>query len=188
MEQNKENIGLDYYRIKTEWTAEKENGFLQKTKTEELVLATSYSEAESVAYSIIDTQDRRKFGSVNVEIVKTKINDVLLNEILTQESETTAGLICSYFQESEDSGVGLYAVKIMNFYVDEKSGKTKRSSETLYTPALGNADATSRIEAYFGKDMITDYVIRDVKFDKAEAIYLPKDIFQSKIKKADLNS
>lgn len=36
--------------------------------------------------------------------------------------------------------------------------------------------------------MITDYVIRDVKFDKAEAIYLPKDIFQSKIKKADLNS
>lgn len=188
MEQNKEDISLDYYRIKTEWTAEKDNGFLQKTKTEELVLATSYSEAEQVAYLIIDTQNRRRFGSVNVEIVKTKINDVLLNEILAQENETTAGLICSYFQESDESGVGLYAVKIMNFSIDEKSGKTKRSSETLYTPALGNADATSRIEEHFGKDMVTDYVIRDVKFDKAEAIYLPKDIFQSKIKKADLRS
>lgn len=188
MEQNKDNLGLDYYRIKTEWTSEKDNGFLQKTKTEELVLATSYSEAEQVAYSIIDVQDRKKFGSVNVEIVKTKINDVLLNEILAQENETTAGLICSYFQESDESGVGLYAVKIMNFYIDEKSGKTKRSSETLYTPALGNADATSRIEEYLRKVTMTDHVIRDVKFDKAEAIYLPKDIFQSKIKKADLNS
>ena len=79
-------------------------------------------------------------------------------------------------------------MKIMNFYIDEKSGKTKRSSETLYTPALGNADATSRIEEYLRKVTMTDHVIRDVKFDKAEAIYLPKDIFQSKIKKADLNS
>ena len=187
MEQIKENAHLDYYRIKTEWVSEGENGILQKTKTEELVLATSYTEAEMVAHSIVETQERQKFGSVNIEIIKTKINDVLINDILAQETEMTAGLICNYFQESEESGVGLYAVKINNFYIDEKSGKTKRTSETLYTPALGNADTTNRIAEHL-KNTMTDYVIRDVKFDKAEAIYLPKDIFQSKIKKADLES
>lgn len=185
MEQNKENMGLDYYRIKTEWVSEADNGELQKTKTEELVFATSYTEAETVAHSIADVQSRGKFGSVNIEIIKTKINDVLINDILAQEEGTTAGLICSYFQESDESGVGLYAVKIVNFYIDEKSGKNKRTSETLYTPALGNSDATNRINDYL-KGSMTDYVVRDVKFDKAEAIYLPKDIFQSKIKKADL--
>lgn len=188
MEQNQGNSVLDYYRIKTEWTAEGENGVLQKTKTEELVFATSYTEAEAVAYSIIDVQDRRKFGSVNIEIIKTKINDVLLNNILAQEKETTAGLICNYFQESEESGVGLYSVKVMYFNTDEKTGKTKRTSETLYTPALGNADATNRITEHLGHDLGVDYVVRDVKFDKAEAIYLPKDIFQSKIRQADLSA
>ena len=38
MEQNQ--TGLSYFRIKTEYTKEQENGTLQKTKIEELVLAT----------------------------------------------------------------------------------------------------------------------------------------------------
>ena len=137
MEQNKENMGLDYYRIKTEWVSEADNGELQKTKTEELVLATSYTEAETVAHSIADVQSRGKFGSVNIEIIKTKINDVLINDILAQEEGTTAGLICSYFQESDESGVGLYAVKIVNFYIDEKSGKNVGSAVGAMPPYGG---------------------------------------------------
>ena len=48
------NGSLDFYRIKTEWTRERENGELAKVKTEELVMVISYTEAEKVAYSIVE--------------------------------------------------------------------------------------------------------------------------------------
>ena len=104
------NGSLDFYRIKTEWTRERENGELAKVKTEELVMATSYTEAEKVAYAIVEDQQRAKYGSVNIEIIKTKINDVLFNDILVQDNQTVCGLICNFFEESEESGVGLYNV------------------------------------------------------------------------------
>ena len=50
----------NYYRIKTEWTKEDADGQLQKTKTEELVYATSYSEAEATAYALIESENRER--------------------------------------------------------------------------------------------------------------------------------
>ena len=54
---------FNYYRIKTDWLAEQEDGKLQKTKTEELVFASSYTEAEKVAYALAEKYERAKFGS-----------------------------------------------------------------------------------------------------------------------------
>ena len=178
--ENKQN-GLRYFRIKTEWMAEGENGALGKTKTEELVLATSYTEAEAVAYAIAENQNRTRFGSINIEIVKTKISDVICNEILESGETLMQGLVEQYFEEGEDSGVGLYAVKIIEFILDEVTGVTKRTTETLYVPALSNADTTSRINKLLSKTL-SEYVIRDVKFDKAAAIYWPVEVYQSKLR------
>lgn len=179
------NGGLDFYRIKTEWTRERENGELAKVKTEELVMATSYTEAEKVAYAIAEDQQRTRYGSMNIEIIKTKISDVLFNDILAQDSEAVCGLICNYFEESEESGVGLYNIKAIFFTLDEKSGKTKRSTQTFFVPATSNTDATKRVEAELNRTM-SDYVIRDTKFDKAEAIYWPADVHQNKVNASDL--
>lgn len=179
MEPKEQNKGLDYFRIKTEWVSERENGMLEKIKTEELVLASSYTEAEAVAYSIAEHQSRTQFGSMAIEILKTKISDVLYNPILVSGCTLTQGLVETYFEESEDSGVGLYAVKILIFTVDERTGKTKRTADTIYIPANSNADATIRVAEYMSQGM-SDYVIRDVKFDKAAAIYWPTDTYQSK--------
>lgn len=186
MEENiqKPNAGLNYYRIKTEWVAEGDKGALEKTKTEELVLATSYSEAETVAYAIAEDQNRGKFGSFSIEIVKTKIEDVLFNEILSQDDKPLNSLICNFFEEGEESGVGLYAVKVIFFNLDEKSGKTKRVTQTYFVPATSNSDATRRIDSFL-KGTLSDYVIRDTKFDKAAAIYWPADVHQSKVNAAD---
>ena len=170
--ENKQN-GLRYFRIKTEWMAEGENGALGKTKTEELVLATSYTEAEAAAYAIAENQNRTRFGS--------KISDVICNEILESGETLMQGLVEQYFEEGEDSGVGLYAVKIIEFILDEVTGVTKRTTETLYVPALSNADATSRINKLLSKTL-SEYVIRDVKFDKAAAIYWPVEVYQSKLR------
>lgn len=176
--------GLSFFRIKTEWTKEGETGDLAKVKTEELVMATSYTEAEQVAYTIAEDQQRERYGSINIEIIKTKINDVVFNDILVQEDTTTRGLICNYFEESEDSGFGLYMVKVVFIMIDEKTGKTKRTPQTIFVPATSNADATKRVEKAM-RSTGCEFVIRDTRFDKAEAIYWPVSIHELKAKAFD---
>ena len=97
--------GFDFYRIKTDWTSEKEDGNLSKIKTEELVYASSYTEAERVAYAIAENQNRTQFSGINIEIVKTKINELVYNDVLAQDDVLILGLVCNFFQESEDTGV-----------------------------------------------------------------------------------
>ena len=186
MEQTTKNEGLDFYRIKTEWVRELESGELGKVKSEELVMTASYTDAEKVAYTIAEDQSRTQFGSMNIEIIKTKINDVLFNDILAQDDKTLCGLVCNYFKEPEDSGVGLYQVKMVIFGQDEKTGKTKRTAQTVFVPAMSNADATKRIEEDM-KHVMSDFVIRDTRFDKAEAIYWPIATHKSKTQTFDLN-
>lgn len=177
---------FDFYRLKSEFVKEDEKGVLSKTKSEELIMATSYTEAEKVAYEIAEDQERTRFGSLGIEIIKTKINDVLFNDVLCQDDNVVCEMICNFFEESEDSGVGLYSVKVLFLTVDEKTGKTKKSNQTFFVPATSNSDATTRIKDYL-KQSFSDYVIRDTKFDKAEAIYWPKDFHQQKVKDFDLN-
>lgn len=159
----------NFYRIKMEWTREGMEGELQKAKTEDLALVTSYSEAEKIAYSLIEDENRTKFGSVNYEIIKTKISELLYNETLEHDNILVGGLVCNYFTEPEDSCVGLYSVKVVTSYIDEKTNKVKKQTDTIFTPAESNSDAAKRISEFFAKTM-QDFVIRDIKFDKAESI------------------
>ena len=176
---------LNYFRIKTECTVELPDGALAKKKIEELVLATNYSEAEALVHAIIASLNRTQFGSVNYEIVKTKIGDVNFNDVLTQD-ETIQGFVCNCFAEDESTGVGLYNVKVDFFTIDEKSAKERKTTENFYVPALSNADATNRVQRYL-KTTMSEFVIRDAKFDKAEAIYWPIDVHKSKVEAFELN-
>lgn len=178
------NIG-NYYRIKTEWTSESENGNLNKTKTEELVFATSYSEVERIAYSLSEKENRTKFSVPSIEIIKTKINELLYNDILTDDPELLEGMIINYFAESDETGAGLYSVKITYIEIDEKSGKEKRSNETIYVPAKSNTQANSYVTAFLKQNDSRFFVVRDIKFDKAEAILWPKDMYQEKVRQFD---
>ncbi|MBO5970104.1 MAG: DUF4494 family protein [Clostridia bacterium] len=175
--------GFDFYRIKTEWTSEREGGALAKTKTEELVYASSYSEAEKVAYALAENQNRTQFGSISIEILKTKITELVYNNVLTQDTELTAGLVCNFFEEAVDTEVGLYCVKVMYMVVDEKTGKEKRSNENIYVPATSNIEAAQFVHAYLKKVGETrEFIIRDTKFDRAEAILWPTDVHQEKVR------
>lgn len=176
---------LSYFRIKTECTVELSDGTLAKKKIEELVLATNYTEAEALVHEIISSLNRTQFGSVKYEIFKTKIGDVQYNDVLTQE-ETIRDFVCNCFAEEESTGVGLYTVKVDFFTIDEKTAKEKKTTENYYVPALSNADATARIQHYL-KNTMSGFVIRDAKFDKAEAIYWPLDVHKSKVDAFGLN-
>ena len=176
--------GFNFFRIKMEWTSEKEDGALVKTKTEELVLASNYTEAEKVAYAIAEDQNRMKFSSsISMDIVKTKISELLYNDALVHDETLVEGLVHNYFEESDDTGVGLYAVKVMYIEVDEKTGREKYPVETIYTPAVSNIDAADFVKSYLKHNEIREFVIRDTKFDKAEAILWPVDIQETQANK-----
>lgn len=180
-----EEKDLSYFRIKTEMLAETPNGALERKKIEELILATSYTEAEVLVHAITQSLNRTQFGHVSYEIIKTKIADVLFNDILTQD-EPIQGFMVNCFAEDETSGVGLYSVKVVFITIDEKTAKEKQTTEVFYVPAESNADANRRINEHL-KNTMGDYVIRDAKFDKAEAIYWPLDVHKSKVRDFDLN-
>lgn len=169
--------GFDYFRIKMAWTAEQEDGSLAKVKTEDLVYASSYTEAEKIAYALIEDQQRDKNGDVVIEILKTKISEMLFNDNLQHDSGLIGGLVYNYLDPDADDNIGIYAVKVMLVTVDERTAKEKRTYETIYTPASSNTDAADRIRKHLS---MSDFVIRDIKFDKAESILWPTDVFQSK--------
>lgn len=172
---------LNFYRIKTSWVAEKADGNLTKVKTEELVHAVNYTDAEKVAYAIVQDQNRTKFGDIEIEILKTKIEDLAYDNVLLQDENLVEGLVYNYFAEPDDSGVGLYAVKVMFIEIDERSGKEKRTNSTIYIPAVSNANAVDSLHLYLKKcGEMREYVVRDVKYDKAEAILWSVDVHKAK--------
>jgi hypothetical protein len=170
--------GSDFYRIKTSWTRQMEDGSLSKVKTEELVCAGSYTEAEVVANALISKYERCKYSDeVSYEITKTKISTMLYNDNLVTDTELVQSLVHSFFEDSDETGVGMYAVKIMTITIDEKTAKERRSYETIYTPASSNNNAAEHVRKYLKG---VDYVVRDIKFDKAEGILWSTEIHQSK--------
>lgn len=88
------NTGFNYYRIKMMWKGELEDGSLEKIKTEDLVYASSYTEAEKMAYAIIEDQNREKHESIySLEIIKTKIGDMLCNDTLDHDTNLVGGMV-----------------------------------------------------------------------------------------------
>lgn len=167
----------NFYRLKTDWIKELADGSLSKVKTEELILAESYSEVEKMAYAIAEDQQRTQHGPISYEIVKTKISDILYNDVLVSEN-TIEGKVENYFEQSDDNGAGLYSVKVVTFILDEK-GNEKKQTDTYYVPAFSNNDAYQAICDYM-VGSTSDYVIRDIKFDKAEAIFWDEETHKSK--------
>lgn len=175
------NTGFNYYRIKMMWKGELEDGSLEKIKTEDLVYASSYTEAEKMAYAIIEDQNREKHEPIySLEIIKTKIGDMLCNDTLDHDDRLIGGMVYNFFPTIEN-GEGFYGVKVLIITVDEKTAKEKKTYETIYTPAQNNTEAAQRVLKYLGG---ADAIVRDVKFDKAESILWPTDIFKSKSESA----
>lgn len=174
---------FSYYRVKTDWTKEMPDGSLQKQKTEELVYASSYTEAEKVAYSLIEQYNREKLETISdIEITKTKIYDLIINTTLDHDKELVNGLVYNFFNEDNSNGTGMYAVKVVYIMTDEKSGKKKCQQGVVYTPATSPADAIDFVTEWLHDVETRDFVIRDAKFDKAEAILLPTDVLERKSK------
>lgn len=171
--------GYNYYRIKTAWTGEGDDGGMTKLKAEELAYVTSYTEAERIAHTLIAAYGRNRHSEPTFEIIKTKMEEVLHNNNLQTAELLVENLVECFFEEADDTGVGLYGVKVMFIQVDEKTAKEKRSHSTIYVPARSNADASALVSAYLkASPERGDFVIRNATFDAASAIFWPQDFYK----------
>lgn len=164
---------MQLFRSITTWLRENpETGAAEKTKTEDIIEAVNFTEAEKVAYTLAEKELRIKLGDVDIDLKRiNNISDIIYQPVLAHEKELVEGLTYNFFEGTDDTGEGLYAVKAMFTEITEK-GKEKRSNEILFVAASSNGDATKIAKLWLSKYDTRDFVVRDAKFDKASAILL----------------
>lgn len=169
-----------FFRIKTSYTDENAKGALVQVKNECLVMASTYTDAEKIAYSLLEGKDH--FGSTDYEIIKTKIAEMLYNSAFVYDTTLNNGLVTYYFEEDEQSEVGVYAVKV-RLTEDLENGKSKDTNEVIYTPAVSAVDAIEFVKAYL-KDVETrSFIVRDAKFDKSSSVMVTPNQHTSNLSK-----
>lgn len=172
------NSGFFYFRIKMQWKGVGEDGSIVKKKTEDLVYATSYTEAEKIAYALIESESREAYEPIfSLEITKVKMEDLIYNDTLESDTALVGGMVYSFFKYGAD-GEGFYNVYVITITIDERTAKEKMQRRVFFVPAQSNADATAKILKYLPD---ADVIVRDVKFDNAQSILLPQTIYQQKV-------
>lgn len=120
----------EFYRIKMTYQGEKEDGGLDTIKSEDLVMAVNYTDAEKIAFKLMEDKAIDDMESVKYEIIKTKITDVIYNNTFVTDVNLIGGLFIYYFEEGESTEVGLYSVQVIYIELKEngkENGKEKRS-------------------------------------------------------------
>lgn len=171
-----------FFRLKFAYRQPNDNGGVEKVKTEMFVECETYTEAEKMAYSVIEKEKFSNYEECEYEIVKTKFksSDFIDNKTLQidKSNESINGLIEHYFSTESD---GFYIIKMKLITIDERTGKEKKSPLVCIVSekSIHNAAATAR--DYMSKGLV-DFEIVGTQLDPAEAIYLTpssrKDILE----------
>lgn len=170
-----------FYRIKLTYKGEANDGAIVTVKSETLVMAVNYTDAETIAVELMKGHD--SFGEVTYEIVQTKIEDVLYNEVFETDGNLVCGLIEYFFSESEDTETGLYAVTAIGAYYDNHD-KEKNERHTFYVPATSPSNAVKFVTKFIS-DKYTqwhNFTIRSVKYDNASSVMVTPEIHQMNVR------
>ncbi len=129
----------DFYLMKFQFEAvDAETGEMKKQKREFLAECTSYTEAEKLAYSVMEDSGWMKHDYSKPEIVRIKVNDIRLNDCVTIEEDVFGGYFELYL---EDDSSYYYQVNVSDPYEDEKGMKYTKIS--LFIPAGSTGEAES---------------------------------------------
>lgn len=168
--------GMNFYKLKFEFMAEAADGKLYTKKQETLVVAVNYTDAEKIATKMMEGMTTYD-SNVGCEIVKTKISEFILTDTFEIEEDSLCGLTEYYFSE-EDTVAALFCVNIVYTEVD-KNDKERTSKGDLYVAASSPKEAFDFASKYLSKVEMRDWVIRNVKFDKADSIAVTSDMHKN---------
>lgn len=88
-----------YFRIKMSYQGTDATGAIVPIKTEDIVMAVCYSDAEAIAYKL--AEGKNEYGEVDIEIVKTKISEIAYNDTFATDTELIGGLISYYLKNQK---------------------------------------------------------------------------------------
>lgn len=164
------------FRLKFAFDDRNEEGKLKKAKLECLVECETYSEAEKMAYDIIEREGLGTYGDVEYEIAKTKlsISNFIDNNTLSANRGMVNGKTECYFSDETDA---FFIVKMKLYSYNEKGKK----QQTLLTCVVSDESinkAIATVRTYMSSAM-QDYVITDTKMDAAEYLYLSPSSYKS---------
>lgn len=172
------NNGMDFYRLRFEYTGEDSEGKLITKKEENLVVAVNYADAEAIAYEIMADASMTQFDdNVKYEIIKTKISELLFTNVFCTDEDFKDKFVL-YYLEEEESESGLFAVKVLYTEINDK-GKSKNQKEDIYVAASDPKEAFIFVHQYLKNVETRDWSIRDVKFDKASSVLVTAEMHKS---------
>ncbi|SDJ81083.1 protein of unknown function [Catalinimonas alkaloidigena] len=125
-----------WFLCKLSYQQQEENGKVTKVKEQYLIDAMSFTEAEARVYE--------ELGSALPEFILQSVNKMNLQEIFHYEDQET-----------------WYKAKVVFIDVDEKTGKEKKTVNTMLVTADSVKQACERIEESLGTLMVT-WQITDV--------------------------
>lgn len=165
-----------YYRIKMTFPVIGESGKPTKVKADDIVAAVNYTDAEKVAMLLIRNQGRDENGDVEYEIVKTKIDELFPSNLLIVDHDTVfVGRAYAGFDDSEGCTDGLYQVKLRHEEGLNDKGERTFKTETVWVIAKSSDHAKEIAETRFDG---LGCIIREIKYDPAESIIVPKEFFE----------
>lgn len=108
------------FRLKFAHKSADETGAVKNVKTEYLVECENYTDAEEMAYAIIDREAYNKLAVPTYEIIKTKydVNQIKDAGALGCDEKTLGGLDEYYFSNETD---GVFAIKAKVESLDERN-------------------------------------------------------------------
>lgn len=179
------NSGMEFYRLRFEYTGEDSEGKLITQKQEDLVVAVNYTDAETIASEIMADMNMTKFyDRVKYEIIKTKISEIMLTDVFFIDEAFKNEYILYYLgeEEEEDDETGLFAVTVVYTEIND-NGKSKKTKEDIYVAATNPKEAYTFVQKYLKYAETRDWAIRNVKFDKASSVLITKEMHKSNLYK-----
>lgn len=178
------NNGMDFYRLRFEFIGEDETGKLITKKQEDLVVAVNYTDAETIALEIMNDMAMTQFDDrVKYEIIKTKISEIMLTNVFSIDEEFKRKYILYYLTEGEEEA-GLFAVTVVYTEINDND-KPKKTKEDIYVAAANPKEAYTFVQKYLNHVETRDWVIRNVKFDKASSVLITEDMHKSNTYKSE---
>ena len=159
------------FRLKFAYKAANDEGAVKNKKTEYLVECENYTDAEAVAYQIINRDAYDKLSPATYEIIKTKYDVAQIKNAgaLTCEEHVLGELDEYYFSNETD---GVFAIKAKAESIDERGHEESMVIEYL----VGDCSITNAIN--YVKDTLKDALpagaitIVCSKLDAADSLFL----------------
>lgn len=180
------NQNSTFFRIAFSYTDLGTDGKTIKAKKHVIVSAVNYTDAETVAVSIIPDLQTHS-DNVDYEIKRVnKKSEFILTPAISINGSLTEGLI-NYYLAGEEKEMSMFNVYVEFQDVNDK-GKLKTSKEEFLLATANSKEAFDIIQNFIKKVDTREFMIKDIKFEPADELFVTDSEHKSYVSKSESNN